>query len=215
MKSAHINNNHWNTLVNIRYHMYEYLLVFSCDKVTEALIHNVKRYFEDNYGCHYAANLIPHLTLFKCTIHENKVDRIIQGFSKVAKHASPLQIDLTQFNKYEHGTFYVDLASKSSDHVLDLVRKLRNEVGTHVKQWAPAEYIFSEDPHFTVARNMTASQIEKAVMDWLYREFQASFQATEMKLLRRSLIHGAKYETVATFPLLGLPDGQYMQGSLF
>ncbi|NIJ54766.1 2'-5' RNA ligase family protein [Dyadobacter arcticus] len=215
MKRVHINNNHWNTLVNIRHHMYEYLLVLSCDKVTEALIHNVKRYFEENYGCHYAANLIPHLTLFKCTIHESKVDRIIQGFSKVARHMSPLQIALTQFNKYENGTFYVDLESDASEEVLEFVKKLRNEVGNHVKQWAPAEYHFCDDPHITVARNMTAPQTESAVMDWLYREFQASFEASEIKLMRRSLINGAKYETVARFPLLGMPEGQYMQASLF
>lgn len=215
MKRVHINNNHWNTLASIRHHMYEYLLVFSCDKVTEALLHNVKRYFEDNYGCTYAANLVPHLTLFKCTIHENKVDRIVQGFEKVARHIDPFEIALTQFNKYEHGTFYVDLESNASDNVLELARKLKDEVGAHVRQWAPGEYHFCDDPHFTVARNMTAFQTERAVMDWLYREFLASFHVNEMKLLRRSLINGSRYETIATIPLLGLPGGSYMQGSLF
>lgn len=215
MKRVHINNNHWNTLASIRHHMYEYLLVFSCDKVTEALLHNVKRYFEENYGCAYAANLVPHLTLFKCTIHENKVDRIIQGFEKVARHASPLSISLTQFKKYEYGTFYVDLESDASNQVLDLAKRLKMEIGNHVRQWAPGENHFCDDPHLTIARNMSALQTAKAAIDWLYREFLATFQATEMILLRRSLITGSKYEQIATFPLLGLPGGSYTQGSLF
>jgi 2'-5' RNA ligase len=215
MKSAHINNNHWNTLASIRHHMYEYLLVFSCDQVTEALLHNVKRYFEDNYGCAYAANLVPHLTLFQCTIHEHKVDRILQGIERVARHASPFDISLTKFNKYEHGTFYVDLESAASNDVLELTKKLKGEVGKHVKQWAPGEYYFCDDPHFTVARNMSALQVAKATMDWLYKEFLATFPATHMVLMRRSLITGSKYEQIAKFPLLGLPGGSYTQGSLF
>ncbi|MCE7066614.1 2'-5' RNA ligase family protein [Dyadobacter sp. CY326] len=215
MKSVHINNNHWNTLASIRHHMYEYMLVFSCDPVTEALIHNVKRYFEDNYGCSYAANLVPHLMLFQCTIHENKVDRILQGIEKVARHVSPFDISLTKFNKYERGTFYVDLESQASQQIIELTKKLKTEVGSHVKQWAPGEYHFCEDPHFTVARNMSALQVAKATLDWLYREFLATFPATNMVLLRRSLVNGSKYEQIAQFPLLGMPAGDYMQGSLF
>lgn len=215
MKSAHINNNHWNTLASIRHHMYEYQLVFSCDQVTEALLHNVRRYFEDNYGCSYASNLVPDLTVFQCTIHENKVDRILQGVERVARHASPFNISLTKFNKYEHGTFYVDLESKASDEILNLTKKLRSEVGQHVKQWAPGEYHFCDDPHFTIARNMSTLQVAKATMDWLYKEFLASFPATHMVLLRRSLVNGSKFEQIGKFPLLGLPGGNYTQASLF
>ena len=215
MKSVHINNNHWNTLASIRHHMYEYLLVFSCDNVTEALLHNVKRYFEDNYGCAYAASLAPYLTLFKCTIHENKVDRIIQGLEKVAKHASPVQIALTKFNKYDHGTFYVDMEPKASEEVIQLAKKLKDEIGPHVKQWAPGEYHFCDNPHITIARNMNALQVAKATMDWLYREFLATFEPSHMVLLRRSLVTGSKYEQIASFPLLGLPSPSYTQGSLF
>ena len=215
MKNLHINNNHWNTLTNIRHHMFEYLLVFSCDKLTEALVHNVKRYFEENYGCRNAVNLIPHLNLFYCNIHESKADRLVQGFQKVARHVQPFKVSFTSFEQYEQGTFYIDLESKSSGNVLEIVRKLRSEVAAHVRQLAPAEYKFCDDPHLTVARNMSSWQTQRAASDWLHKDFDASFEAQELLLLRRSLIDGSRYETVSRFPLLGLPEGQFVQASLF
>jgi 2'-5' RNA ligase len=215
MKSVHINNNHWNTLTNIRHHMFEYLLVFSCDKLTEALVHNVKRYFEENYGCRQALSLVSHRSLFYCIIHENKAERLVQGFEKVARNMQPFKVSFTSFEQYEQGTFYIDLENGASRQVLDMVRKLRGEVSAHVKQWAPAEYKFCDDPHITVARNMSPWQVQRATSDWLHKDFDASFEAQEMVLLRRTLVDGARYETVARFPLLGLPEGQFVQASLF
>ncbi|QRR01266.1 2'-5' RNA ligase family protein [Dyadobacter sandarakinus] len=215
MKSVHVNNNHLNTLTNIRHHMFEYQLVFSCDTVTEAVIHNVKRYFEDNYGCRNAAKRKAHLTLFDCIMHENKVDPMIKAFGKVAGQVSPFTMQLTRYAKYENGTFYIDLEDTASQSVLDMVKILKREAGEHVRKWAPAENRFCTDPNYTIARNMTESQMSLATRDWYNREFNMEFKVNEMLLLRRSLVKGSPFETVAKFPLLGMPAKRLVQTSIF
>lgn len=214
MKSIHYNSNDWSTITNIRNHMFEYLLVFSCDAVTETAIGSVKQYFQKHYQCEHAAHLRPHLTLFNCIIHDNKLDRVIQGFQKIARHTAPFRIELDRFNQYERGTFYVDLEDKASDQVLDLVKKLKSETSEHLSRWA-GEFRFCTDPHFTVARQMTAKQLEQATAEWRHSEFHAAFKVSEMSLLRRSLVSGSKYAEVGRIPLVGMPANTFVQGSLF
>jgi|GEM_PF-652602 len=215
MKSIHFNNNDLSTIRNIREHLYEYLLVFSCDPVTEAAIGSVKQYFQKAYGCEQAANLRPHLTLFNCVIHEYKLERIIQGFEKVARHVEPFRIELDGFNKYEGGTFYVDLGEGSSQKVNGLVKTLKSETVDHLSKWASGEFRFCTDPHVTVARKMTPLQVNSAAKEWMYKKFHSSFRVTEMILLQRSLVSGSKCREIARMPLLGLPGEAFVQGSLF
>ncbi|OJV12450.1 MAG: hypothetical protein BGO21_06845 [Dyadobacter sp. 50-39] len=215
MKSIHFNNNDLSTIRNIREHLYEYLLVFSCDPVTEAAIGGVKQYFQKAYGCEQAANLRPHLTLFNCIIHEYKLERVIQGFEKVARRIAPFRIELDGFNKYEGGTFYVDLEDNSSRQVNGLVRNLKNETGDHLSKWASGEFRFCTDPHVTIARRMTPMQINNASREWMYKKFHSSFRVTEMILLKRSLVSGSKCREIARMPLLGLPDPALVQATLF
>ncbi|SDF80328.1 2'-5' RNA ligase [Dyadobacter soli] len=215
MKSIHFNNNDLSTIRNIREHLYEYLLVFSCDPVTEAAIGSVKQYFQKAYGCEQSANLRPHLTLFNCIIHEYKLERVIQGFEKVARRMAPFRIELDGFNKYEGGTFYVDLEEGSSQHVGGLVKNLKSETFDHLSKWASGEFRFCTDPHVTVARRMTPTQVNSASKEWMYKKFQSSFRVTEMILLKRSLVSGSKCREVARMPLLGLPDQAFVQASLF
>ena len=215
MKSIHFNNNDLSTIRNIREHLYEYLLVFSCDPVTEAAIGSVKQYFQKAYGCEQAANLRPHLTLFNCIIHEYKLDRVIQGFEKVARHMTPFRIELDGFNKYESGTFYVDLEESSSQRVSELAKMLKNDTVDHLSKWSSGEFRFCSDPHITIARRMTPMQVDSAAREWMYKKFHSSFRVTEMILLKRSLISGSKCQEIARMPLLGLPDQTFVQASLF
>ncbi|MDR6804292.1 2'-5' RNA ligase [Dyadobacter sp. BE34] len=215
MKSIHFNNNDLSTIRNIREHLYEYLLVFSCDPVTEATIGSVKQYFQKAYGCEQAANLRPHLTLFNCVIHEYKLERVIHGFEKVARHIAPFRIELNGFNKYEGGTFYVDLEEGSSQQVNGLVKTLKSETVDHLSKWASGEFRFCTDPHVTVARKMTPLQVNSAAKEWMYKKFRSSFRVTEMILLKRSLVSGSKCREIARMPLLGLPGEAFVQGSLF
>jgi 2'-5' RNA ligase len=215
MKAIHFNNNDLSTIRNIREHMFEYLLVFSCDPVTEAAIGSVKQYFHKAYGCDQAANLRPHLTLFNCIIHENKLDRVIQGFEKVARHVAPFRVELDGFSQYEGGTFYVDLEESASGQVLGLVKDLKAETSDHLSKWASGEFRFCADPHVTVARNMTPMQINSAVKEWMSKKFRASFRVNEMILLKRSLVSGSKCREIARMPLLGLPGKTFVQASLF
>ncbi|GGM82993.1 hypothetical protein GCM10010967_13350 [Dyadobacter beijingensis] len=215
MKAIHFNSNDLSTIRNIREHMYEYLLVFSCDPVTEAAIGSVKQYFQKAYGCGQAANLRPHLTLFNCIIHENKLDRLIQGFEKVARRAAPFRIELDGFNRYEGGTFYIDLSEGASAEVGNLVKGLKTETFDHLTKWSSGEFRFCTDPHVTVARHMTPAQVTNAAREWMHKKFRSSFRVTEMILLKRSLVNGSRCQEIARMPLLGLPDNVLVQGSLF
>ncbi|KQS31029.1 2'-5' RNA ligase family protein [Dyadobacter sp. Leaf189] len=215
MKSIHINNNHPSTLTNIRHHMLEYLLIFSCDEVTKAHIASVKQFFERRYGCHYAANLTPHLSLMQCVIHQSKMDRVIQGCRKIAQTTDPFAMELSGFNKYEHGTMYIDVEDKVSQHILGIVKKLKADIDKHIQQWSPAEHEYCTDPHYTIARNMNNKQLEQAWFEWKYQKFAASFPVTEMQLLRRSLVKGDKFQIVERFPLQGLTQATFVQAALF
>ena len=215
MKSIHINNNHPSTLTSIRNHMLEYLLIFSCDEVTKAHITGVKEFFERRYGCKFAANLTPHMTVMQCIIHESKIDRVIQGCRKVAEISAPFNMELDGFNKYDHGTMYVDVADAASEKIIAIVKKLKADIDKHIQQWSPAEHEYCKDPHYTIARNMTDKQMEQAWFEWRYQQFSASFHVNEMQLLRRSLIKGDKFQIVERFPLKGLTGVEFVQGALF
>ena len=215
MKSTHVNNNHWNTLASIRHHMYEYLLVFSCDQITETIIMSFKEYFERQYGCQQAAKLRPHLTLFNCVINESKIDPIIQACTKIARHTKPMKMELDGFDNFEHGTMYIGVEKKVSRQILTLVAALKARTGEHVRRWSPGENKFCATPHITIAKSMTDEQMENAKREWKPRKFNTTTYVNEITLLRRSLLKGSRYEVVQRFPLLGLPEDPYIQGSLF
>lgn len=215
MKSAHVNNDHWNTLANIRHHMYEYLLILSCDQITETIIMSFKQYFEQQYGCQQAAKLRPHLTLFHCVINESKIDPVVQACVKLARHTKPIKMELDGFDNFEHGTMYIGVEKKISLQILTLVTALKARTGEHIRRWSPGENKFCATPHITIAKNMTDEQMERAKKEWRSRKFNTTTSVNEITLLRRSLLKGSRYEVVQRFPLLGLPEDPYIQGSLF
>src|SRR5690606_25095349 len=122
---------------------------------------------------------------------------------------------LDGFNKYEGGTFYVDLEEGSSQWVNGVVKTLKSETVDHLSKWASGEFRFCNDPHVTVARKMTALQMNSAAREWINKKFHSSFRVTEMILLKRSLVNGSKCREIARMPLLGLPPQGLVQGSLF
>jgi uncharacterized protein YecT (DUF1311 family) len=91
----------------------------------------------------------------------------------------------------------------------------KNEIQDLKDIIASGEFKFCTDPHFTVARQMTPAQLQRAVLEWQQRQFKASFKVSEMVLLRRSLIKGSKCQEIVRIPLMGLPGKTFVQGSLF
>ena len=178
---------------------YEYLLIISPNEETGLKTLAIKNSFKE-YGCHNAANQIPHITLANFVQFNTMEDRIVYRFENFAKSIKPFEVKLNGFGQFPSHTIFINVATKAP--IVTIVKNMKGPF-KHLlqpnKQDAPH---FITIPHLTIAREMLKSQHSRAWADWQHKEFTASFEAFEMILLRREIGRGA-YHVVKHIPFEG------------
>ncbi len=194
-----LNNKNPKTASGAEIAIYEYLLIISPNEETGLKALAIKDSFKE-YGCHNAANQIPHITLVNFVQLNTMEDRIIYRLESFAKSIKPFEVKLDGFGQFPPQTIFINVATKSP--IVNMVKNMKKPFKHLLQPHQQDPAHFFANPHLTITRELIKSQHNRAWADWQHREFKANFQASEMVLLRREIGRG-KYHVVKRIPFGG------------
>src|SRR5687767_14587971 len=107
------------------------------------------------------------------------------------KNQAPVEITLKNFSHTSTHTIYIDVVSPAA--IINLVRSLKKQLGL-----AGSQSFFPMKPHLTIARGLRVEQFKEAISDFQKREFNATFIADSMVLMKRES-SGDNYTIIKEF----------------
>jgi 2'-5' RNA ligase len=178
---------------------YEYLLIIPPDEKIGLATLSIKNSYKE-YGCHNAANQLPHITMVNFVQFSTMENRIIYRLESFAKSIKPFEVKLHGFGQFPSHTIFINVATKAP--IATIVKNMKSPFKHLLQPNKQDNPHFFMTPHLTIARDMLKSQHSRAWADWQHKEFTASFEAFEMILLRREIGRG-RYEVVKHIPFGG------------
>ena len=181
----------------MEFKIYEYFLIISPSQKICELIMMRKQYFTKKYGCTMADIFKPHISIMNCLQSNYWETRLIENLKRFGKTVEPFTAELNGIGQFPE-TIFVDISNK-----YQLTQTIM-ELSQFAK---PLLYKpqFHKTPHISIARGMTPEQHALAWTDWQNHEIEASFEVSELTLLRRPIDTKQirKFDTIATIPFTG------------
>lgn len=156
----------------------EYLLLLSPPPTIKKEISELKKEFHQKYIHHSAVQSAPHITLAHLWLNDDAEENLIRNIEEINRHQSPIELFLKNFNYFGTHTIYADILQNPA--YTRLVKSLKEKLQLHRSQ-----SYFSFKPHVTIARGLTEEKFKSAIADFQKREYNASFIACGMTLLKR------------------------------
>jgi hypothetical protein len=177
--------------------LFEYILVVSPGKEVYNKVMEEKQYFIENYRQPVAVKTKPHIMLSNFLAWESMEDTLIRWLQRIAKEQKRFPVLLNNYSGFPSHTIFIRIQDPSPFKQLATPLKT---IGPYIKENSsyPAKFITS--PHVSIARRLPLRIYDQAIKDYAEKDFTASFQVTEMVLLRRQHQFDACKE-VAVFPL--------------
>jgi 2'-5' RNA ligase len=110
---------------------------------------------------------------------------IIKCLEKIARSIAPIAIELSGFGQYHGHTIYAKVVDRSP--VSKIVEVIKLRLTSTLKGKSTVKPIYTGDPHLTIARRMLKPQFHPAWSDWQAKDFNSSFWANGMLLLKRKI----------------------------
>ena len=197
--------------------IFEYLMIIPPSDSVSGKVTEIKIIFSEVHGCKNAARLTPHLTMINFLQRESMEFRIINCFDKFTQYIDPFPIELDGFGEFPHHSIYVNLSS--AEPVVNLVKDMRSKFQRILKISDFLKPTFTTKPHLTIARGMTEEQHQTVWPIYKKEEFNESFIADEMILIKRevdpfTLKAIGKYKVVHHFPFRGKHRDEQLQLAL-
>lgn len=191
------------------YHYNEYLLVLSPHENLRDKILQVKKEFSEKYKAPAAVYSKPHITLVNFMQFEIREQRLVNHLNSIARSYHPFKVDLKDYGSFPTHTIFINVESKQQ--VQNIIKELKSaqQLMTLNKENKPH---LMDNPHLTVARQLSAWQYEKGWLDFSNRHFTGRFIADNMLLMKRK--NGGKYQLIRRFEFSNLPP-EVQQTQLF
>jgi len=178
----------------MKLNLYEYFLIVSPGEAIANLVMPLKQNFAKQYGCTMADIFKPHISIMNCLQSNYWEARLIKNLKRFGKTMAPFTVELNGIGQFPD-TVFVDIFDKS--HLVQTVTDLSQF--TKPLLYRPK---YHKTPHISIARGMTPEQHQLAWADWQNHDIKASFEVTELTLLRRpiNLKRIQKFDTIAIIP---------------
>jgi DNA polymerase IV len=157
---------------------FEYLLVLNPSPYARNEVMKIKREFSQQYHFPKAAKLQPHITLASFRVEEELEESIIHHIDELCCDQPPFEVYLKNYNFFPHHTLYIEIEKKQA--IIDFVKVLKGKLSL-----PKSRAFFSFYPHMTIARSLTKETFLKAQEQYERKEFQDSFTANGIVLLKR------------------------------
>ncbi|MES2004511.1 MAG: 2'-5' RNA ligase family protein [Bacteroidota bacterium] len=180
METGLATNRSFSTPVN---QFYEYLLVAHPDAEVYARVMEEKQWFTMQYKEAIAVKTKPHITVANFLAKEEMEATIIRWMHRIISNQNHFRVTLDKYSGFKPHTIYL----RVQDHApfQQLAKELK-VVDQYVRGYGCPEMHLINRPHVTIARKLPESIYHQAEMEYAQKEFHASFEVSELVLLRRS-----------------------------
>lgn len=188
--------------------LYEYLLLISPNELVRRFAWKIKQFFTQQYDCTKANRLSPHITVGTFLLREKLESTIVRSLEHFAITVEPFKAEFDGFGSFSSQTIFLNISNNQPFAQLSKGSKHASA------RFTSNNSHFSSNAHLTIARAMDAEQFRDAWQDWKDKSFKASFNVSEMILLRRPFEKDkvSRFEKIATFPFGGTdPSGGQLQ----
>lgn len=169
--------------------MIDFLFVINLSDTAREEVKNFKTEFHQLYGSFPSRNSEPHITIADIICRPQNQEKIISELKNNHPKLGPYNILVDGFADNEgNGNRVLHLNVEKSEEF----NRLENYYKTMKKilERYKKKYYVSENPHITIARNLSLGVFESAKEEFLSRPYQASFTAKNILILRREIIDG-------------------------
>jgi 2'-5' RNA ligase len=157
----------------------EYLLVINPSKAIWNEVMNVKKSFHEKYDHIQSIKSKPHITLANFHLDEYLEENMVKALDELCQFQEPFDVTLKNFNNFPSHTIFIDVINYSA--IVDLVKsiKIKLNLPRSTKKHFPIR------PHMTIARGLNEEKFKKAITEFQFSDFNASFIASNMVLMKR------------------------------
>lgn len=188
----------------------EYMLVLNPHEELRNKIARVRSEFTDTYKNSAALGSKPHLALVRFTQLEMMEERIVNRLKVVGMGFQPFKVALKDYGSFPAHTIYITIPTKIP--IQNLVREIRGAQRL-MKLDNDHKPHFIDEPFIAIGRKLLPWQYEKGWLEFSHRQFNSSFIADNMLLLKRRLGDKA-WQIAQRFEFMNLPVTT-KQGELF
>jgi 2'-5' RNA ligase len=162
--------------------LFEYLLIVSPGKEVYDKIMEEKQYFSGRYDQPVAINTKPHITVSGFLAWDNMEETLTRRLQYIAKEQRSFYVTLNNYSGFPSHTVYIRIQDPAPFKELTSGIKA---IAPYIKEqsFPPSKFISS--PHLSIARRLPLAVYENAIKDYSEKNFNASFEVTELVLLRR------------------------------
>ena len=141
-----------------------------------------KQYFSRNYHQQVAVKTRPHITISNFLAWDNMEETIVRWLQRITKEQKCFLATLNNYSGFPSHTVFLRIQDSTPfNELAACVRAIAPYIKE--KNCPPAKFI--NYPHVSIARRLPADVYETAIKDYAEKEFHASFNVTELVLLRR------------------------------
>lgn len=177
--------------------LFEYLLIVSPSEEVYDKVMKEKQYFSQNYSQPVAIKTKPHITVSNFMAWDNMEDTLIRWLQRITKDQQSFFVTLNNFSGFPSHTVFLRI--KNPDPFKELATRLKI-IGPYIKEYSSYPAKFITNPHVSIARRLPGTVYDDAIKDYAEKDFNASFHANELVLLRRRHKYD-KCKEVAVFRL--------------
>ena len=161
---------------------WEYLLVAHPDATVYAQVMAEKQSFSVQYKEPIAIKTKPHITVANFLAKEEMEETIIRWMHRIISMQKSFRVTLDQYSGFKPHTIYL----RVQDHqpFQQLAKELK-VVDQYVRSYGCPEMRLIKFPHLTIARRLPDNTYQQAITDYAQKSFHASFEVTDLVLLRR------------------------------
>ena len=183
--------------------LYEYLAIIPPPAFVCSSIMNLKQEGEANHNWNSATLSKAHITLSNFIQPLSLNDIIVNNYERLAAAASPFKIHLSGFGHFSTHTIYVKLIEDKK--IYDLANNIKSFTKAVFKKVPNYPPYTMSIPHLTIAKGIREKDFFEAWPMWKKKEYQAQFNATRIRLLKRPYSNVFQnYEIIGDFLFTGL-----------
>ena len=178
--------------------LFEYLLIISPAKEVCKRVMEEKWRFFRNYGQPTAIKSKPHIVVSNFLAWDSMEDTLTRWLQNIAREQRSFRVLLNNYSGLPSHTVYIRIQELSG--FKELNRRLK-AIEPFIKDYNCQPKRLTQCPNLSIAGELPEPIYESAIREYSGRDFSASFNVTELALLRRQSKRD-QYKQVAVFRLL-------------
>jgi len=161
---------------------YEYLLVVNPAATVAREVMNEKELFSTKYKARIAAKTLPHITVANFLAKESMEDTIMRYMHRIISVRKSFAVTLNNYSGFIAHTIYIRVQQQAAFRQLAAELK---PVDQYIQGNGFGKAQLVTNAHVTIARRLEKSVYDAALAEYARKTFYASFEVSELVLLRR------------------------------